>query len=131
MTASVASSAALKIPFDAEAYDSNSNFDSTTASKGRYTAPVNGFYQFSAAWSVVTGGARNQVVKLYKNGSNYLVGPSQASGTGTYGVSVVFPVVQVTAADYFEIYAFNIGGTENFNTGVANTYFGGFLVSNT
>lgn len=61
------SGSAIKMPYDAEAFDSNSNFDSTT--NYRYTAPVSGFYQFNATTSWNTTTATRTFLSLMKNGS--------------------------------------------------------------
>lgn len=118
---------ATAVGFDTKAYDTGNNIDVTT-NKGRFTAPVAGFYQFSASVLMNTGGAVQTWIALYKNGNGLMYGLWVATGTGNYGSIGSWPPVQLAANDYIEVYAFS-SSTEGIDTGSANTYFGGYLVS--
>lgn len=116
-----------KFPFDAENFDTNNNFDSTT--NYRYTAPVSGFYQFSTALAS-SATATRLLVMLYKNGSESArFWDSNGSAQQFLGGGSV--LVQATASDYFEVYYFV--GTTGGNTisTSASCWFSGFLVSRT
>lgn len=121
------SAAFAKINFDAERFDTNNNFDSTT--NYRYTAPVSGFYQFNAQVAIPISGAGNDnVCAIYKNGTIWSWGTEVSAPMN----SVIGQLMQLTAGDYVEIFnsttnvvAFNVGGSPH------KTYFGGFLVSRT
>jgi len=113
------------INFDTEDFDTNSNFDLST-NVGRYTAPVAGFYHFSARFSA---SATSQIlIALYKNGALYQRG-SHSLGNGTYG-AIYSDVVQSAANDYWEVFSFGSGGAFETSTGT-QAYFSGFLMSRT
>lgn len=123
-TAALNSSAgnAILLPYDAEDFDTNNNLDITT-NKGRYTAPVAGFYWFNA---YVNMAATSNVLSLYKNGSVYQRGAQTGSG-GT--VSSWF--VQSGANDYWEIYFFGANTVAVDVTATLQPFFEGFLISRT
>ena len=119
------------IQFDAREFDTGSNVDITT-NKGRFTAPVAGFYQFEAAVFGNTNGSGNNSTLLYKNGSSFKQGQQTYVGTATGTVPVVSALMQLSANDYVEVYSFfQGGGTVTITTGAITTYFCGFLVSAT
>jgi hypothetical protein len=117
------------ISFDTKLYDTGSNVDVVT-NKGRFTAPIAGFYQFSAQLYITASGAVQFSLLLYKNGSSYLAGPQAASGTGPYCVGTGWPPIQLSANDYVEVYCY-CSSTQPILVGANNTYFGGYLVSAT
>lgn len=114
-----------KVAFDAKLYDTNNNFDSTT--NRRYTAPVNGFYMFY--WRVSVNGQNQTVTALYKNGSVVHRGGHVAGVNAVQG-AVGSLVIQVTAADYFELYV-QTTTANAFEVGSGLLYFGGILMCRT
>lgn len=116
-----------KVEFDAELYDTNSNFDSTT--NFRYTAPVSGFYHFDWGFGVSVITPTRLFASLYKNGAVIQRGTDVAAAIQGVSGSCL---VQATAGDYFEIfyYSSNSGGTYASAT-YKDTHFSGFLVSRT
>lgn len=119
---------------DAELFDTGSNFDITT-NKGRFTAPVNGFYQFNGS-AGVTNLPNNTLgsISLYKNGTQFITGfQGYTGGTTTTTILQVATMVQLVAGDYIELWIYNggtglslaIGSNQEFNQ------FSGFLVSAT
>lgn len=123
---------ATKITFGTKEYDTGSNFDAVT--NNRFTAPVAGFYRFSAAYQSQSGATGEfYTIYLYKNGSLLKTGTSEISqGTGIINVTVSPPAFQLAASDYIEVFgAQNSGGIKNTTTGQSTTYFGGCLVSTT
>ncbi len=92
-----------KVQFDAETYDTNNTFDSTT--NYRWTPGIPGYYTVS--WSValdgtgLTGGAS----ALYKNGSIYASG-IQTSIVTAWGSVILSGTedVQMSATDYLEVF---------------------------
>lgn len=120
-----------KILFDAELYDSNNNFDSTT--NNRYTAPVAGFYHFDARteWAV-NADAQEFNLQIRKNGV-YLKGGSKSqtsTNTGTVA-PIISADIQLAASDYVEIFGGWGSGLVSGTTGHENTYFSGHLISKT
>ena len=118
--------------FDTELYDTNSNFDVPT-NKGRYTAPVTGYYAFSARAEIINAGATQQrmYISLYRNGTELKRGvdttAANSSGlpvTATFSTSGVY----LTVGQYAEIYMYTSGGL-NVSVGATNCYFDGHLVS--
>lgn len=92
-----------KINLATEDFDTNNNFDSTT--NFRYTAPVSGFYFFNGRAST-SGGGTDVVLALYKNGTAIARG-GHVSGVNNPNPGVtVTALIQVTAADYFELFIF-------------------------
>lgn len=124
--------ASLKIAFDTEVFDTGSNFDNVT--NFRFTAPVAGFYQFNALVAFSQGANCAGIVHLYKNGVTYLDGsylPNIAS-IQRFNYVLAPPVISLAAADYVEVFLeTNFTGTLGITAGLANTYFGGHLVSTT
>lgn len=120
------------LPFDTELFDTNNNFDIVT-NKGRYTAPVNGFYFFTASilYNISGNAGTAYGQQFYKNGSLVQYGSNQVNMyNGAFGVSSPSTIfMQLTAGDYIEVVTDTNGVA--ITTGAANTYFSGFLVSRT
>jgi hypothetical protein len=126
-TAWTTSNSFALVQFDTENFDTNNNFDVTT-NKGRYTAPVAGFYLFSACTGESTGTGIHSI-SIYKNGVKKQQGQNVNVGAAST-LSTVTALVQCAASDYIEIY--NIGGSGSTGyTGQDLCWFTGFLVSQT
>ena len=119
------------IPFDTESFDTSSNFDSVT-NKGRFTAPVAGFYEFR--WSINLPNVNQSfILSLNKNGSSTaLFNIFQAQGTtSSDSVSAgTSPLIQLASNDYIEMWGF-CNATEALVTGATNCVFSGNLFSTT
>lgn len=118
------------IQFDAKEYDTGSNVDIVT-NKGRFTAPIAGFYSFTGTLTLSYGGAGNiYSIALYKNGSLYKQG-LQVSSTASQTIcgQVTISSMQLAANDYIEIYS--LGVSTSVTTGIPYTNFSGCLVSPT
>jgi hypothetical protein len=115
-----------KIPFDQEIYDTSSNFDIAT-NKGRFTAPVDGYYHFSGSATSGQGSGNNAFrVALYKNGTAYTQGAYLTTNNPT---SSVVDVVPMAAGDYVELWAYNSAGGSITLIAGTETWFSGYMVS--
>ena len=113
---------ATKVAFNTEAFDTNSNFDSTT--NYRFTPTVAGYYQINAwIYGSVAGFLE---VYLYKNGAlfNRLAFAYTASVQANGGSCLIY---LNGSTDYIEIYAINNNTTQNNNVGQAYSYFNGAM----
>lgn len=122
------SGAFVLIPHDTEDFDTNSNFDSVT-NKGRYTAPVAGFYHINGYY--LNGGASGtlSIIALYKNGAQYQIG-SQVPGAVTPS-SNYSDLVQSAASDYWELFIFNSTAVAATVSAGNQPYFSGGLFCRT
>lgn len=115
------------IGFDAKLFDTGSNVDVTT-NKGRFTAPVAGFYHFDSAimFGSIAGG-NVFYIELLKNGSVIKEGSRVVQGAtgGFTATSNISATLQLVATDYIEVSA--TGGGAG-STGQSNAFFDGFLV---
>lgn len=109
-------------------FDTGSNFDYTT--NYRFTAPISGFYFFTAQldWFVANG--VEERIMLYKNGSFFRYGNQLSNNTGgNFDVmTIVSTLVHLTATDYIELWGAQSSGG---SVSIAGGYFDGFLVSAT
>lgn len=113
--------------FDSKNYDTSSNVDVVT-NKGRFTAPIAGFYHFNAQIGAAVTSTSTTLLGLYKNGSDiYVLDQRNAGANNTVhngGVDV-----QLAQGDYIEIFHWGTGGSVL--VGVANNFFTGHLISAT
>lgn len=115
------------IPFDTKNFDTGTNVDVVT-NKGRFTAPIAGFYQFNAAYGAAPQGY--MIIKLYVNGAAYSNG-NYLYYTNPQGSSVsVSDLIQLAANDYVEAVYYTTNAIAIGNS-TSDTYFSGFLVSKT
>jgi hypothetical protein len=111
-----------KVLFDAELWDTNSNFASS-----RFTPTVAGYYQVN---STVNYSLNNTtcLISIYKNGTEYKRGNQETiSTTGSNASNVSGSVYCNGSTDYVEIYIFQTTATA-LTVSAAQTYFDGCLV---
>lgn len=128
----ITSNTFTKIPFETRDFDTGSNVDITT-NKGRFTAPIAGFYQFNANAENSSGSAARNLISFYKNGVEYSRGNDSQTSAQAIGGAGISDFIQLAATDYIEVYFQTSGSTiAGTNTdGAYATYFSGFLVSAT
>lgn len=117
-----------KIVFQGKYFDTGSNFDTVT--NYRFTAPIDGFYQFDALVSLLVVGGVFMSVALYKNGVEFVRGnwAQNATGANEHIAAGVSRLLELNATDYIEVFAFdNQAGTAAVDPQL--TQFSGFLVS--
>jgi hypothetical protein len=103
---SIAAFTAVKMAFQVEEFDTNSNYDNTT--NYRFTPTVAGYYQVQ--WSLALNDKANEYYTyLYKNGSSVKEGsnalpnfPTPGTTTQIGGTALIF---MNGSTDYLEIYA--------------------------
>lgn len=107
---------------DAKDFDTSSNLDIVT-NKGRFTAPIAGFYHFNTSFNE---GGGTKILYLYKNGALYQRG-TQAGAGGSQAEYFA----QSAAGDYWEFYFSDTSTTAVDVTAGIQPVFEGFLVSAT
>tara|TARA_B100000700_G_scaffold327145_1_gene440811 strand:- start:1878 stop:2435 length:558 start_codon:yes stop_codon:yes gene_type:complete len=127
-TSNISNDTDTKITFDTEVFDSDSTFDT---SNGRFTPAVSGKYLLYGSVQFLgtsTADSNENIVKLYKNGSQHMV---------TYWITAIpqgviswTATVDFNTTDYMEIYAKinNSSGDRKIVGAAANqkyTWFGG------
>ncbi len=124
----MASSTWTKIALQAEEFDTNSNFDSTT--NYRFQPTVAGYYQISGGTTFQPAGAGNRFLSIFKNGSVFkgfgVLPAASINYTQMYGSCLVY---LNGSTDYVELYALqNSGGSLDNSASNHETYFQGALV---
>ena len=118
-----------KAQFNAEEFDTNNNFDSTT--NYRFTPTVAGYYQVNGliVFTALSSGYYAQA-QLFKNGSVFKYGVNTPSATNAYVRSNISTLVYLNGStDYIELYATQNSGSSNpLATGVADSYFQASMV---
>lgn len=128
---SVGSATALTpVVFDTEAYDTGSNYSTST---GKFTAPVAGFYKFEAYANTTIETSDLLYINLFKNGTLFAAGNAASNSSGgnqSIAVSVCPPAFSLSANDYITV---SIGHAGAYTMGLSNTqpnlYFGGGMES--
>jgi hypothetical protein len=116
---------ATKVVLNAEEFDTNSNFDSST--NYRFTPTVAGYYTFNAALFNNSSGGR-LIFMLYKNGSEIKRLIDVASGATMNQVNGSALPYANGSTDYFELYLQPLTTNTTTLGGGALTYFNGALV---
>jgi hypothetical protein len=108
----------VKILFQTEEFDTNSNYDTTTS---RFTPTVAGYYQVSGGFQVLSV-STTALIMVYKNGAAYKYGfyPSVTSSSPLLAMSCL--VYCNGSTDYVEIWGSSTV-TGNSNPLATNTYF--------
>ncbi len=116
-------------PFDTKLFDTGTNVDVVT-NKGRFTAPIAGFYFFSGGVYLSSStAASSYTVYIYKNGAIVKCGELHAPDTVAGLLFLGNAFLQLAANDYVELAYYAHG--EAANTGATGSFFEGFLVSAT
>jgi hypothetical protein len=117
-----------KITLNAETFDTNSNFDSST--NYRFTPTVAGYYQMNACIWQNWGSGQFSVcsISFYKNGTSYKL--SQWNTSSLYGMQTLSDVIYFNGStDYVELYVNQNGGSgPTAIGGSANTWMSGAFI---
>lgn len=111
--------------FDTKSYDTGTNYSTAT---GLFTAPVTGFYMFTARISHASASAFRLLTYFYKNGA---IAARGADINSAFAGSTIADVLSLTVGDTVEV-RYVCGSTPAFDVGtVEKCYFSGFLISAT
>ena len=122
-TQSITSGVPTKVAINAELFDTNSNFDSTT--NYRFTPTVEGYYQVNGTVRNGAAGANatQATASIYKNGSVYARGTDlvfSASSMSNLSCTVNEVVYMNGTTDYVELYGSMTGTTPTFTYATIN-----------
>ena len=119
-----------KLQIDAEDFDTNSNYD---IANYRFTPTVAGYYLFTGRVEVTTNpSATDQLLGVYKNGSNHAYIGERTGNAATRGISGTVLIYANGTTDYFELYYYQATGgnlTIDIGTTPRRCQFSGHLVS--
>lgn len=102
-----------KLTFNTEQFDTNSNYDNAT--NYRFTPTVAGYYQINVAlsFSDVGVGTQDVLLRLYKNGAQYLQPIRRQTGAGNeVGITLPQLISMNGSSDYLEVY-FQVAAATN------------------
>lgn len=116
-----------KIQFNAEDFDTNNNFDSTT--NYRFTPTIAGYYQINAACQFDASATPATVgyLSIYKNGSAYRTTYFTGNVVEFFGAVNSCVISFNGSTDYIEAYVYIRGATGG-RLDATNTCFNGALV---
>ena len=124
-----ANGTATKVSINVEEFDTNSNYDT---SNFRFTPTVAGYYQINGCATILNAvSTRDYGVVLFKNGSAYKQGTTNAIFASDYSGSSVSSIVYFNGStDYVELYCFNnsTGAISTVVSGVSFCYLNGAMV---
>jgi hypothetical protein len=125
-TQTVNTGSATIVVFDVEEFDTNNNFASNT-----YTAPVTGYYYFTAAlnYNAVGSGTRLQIA-FYKNGVDVKEGDDRFTNAAQ-GAAHGSALIPMTAGDTMDVRATPVGANTVLRNNSIGTFFQGILMSQT
>lgn len=119
----------VKMAFNAEDFDTNSDYDATT--NYRFTCSIAGNYQINllATLSAISD-EKNWIVAIYKNGSLFKQNGGQINGSGGAAeiASDMSVVVNLAVGDYLEAYGYNTDVAQVLSTTTAKSNFSGFKI---
>lgn len=125
---STANNASAILTFDTKDYDTSSNIDVVT-NKGRFTAPIAGYYHFDAAIDLTNGANVEGIISLYKNGGEITRGGRMTPQTNHDVGVTVSDTLRLAASDYIEVNVFSSAATAYTVGSSPSPYFSGYLVS--
>ena len=105
-----------------------SNYSTST---GRFTAPVDGFYQFNASWTANNNSDIDGTFFITINngtGGNAIGSVSMPNTGGNYDGHVISGCAYLSANDYVSIYRYSSVSTTTRTNVVYGGYFSGYLI---
>jgi hypothetical protein len=125
-TVSLTTATRTKITFTTEAFDTNSNYDTTNS---RFTPTVAGYYLINAGADIYGSVMTSAGILIYKNGANYHQNENATYGTD-WQCNINGIIYCNGTTDYIEIYAVAAGTSLNVygNNTTQWTWFSGTLL---
>ena len=126
---SLSSGSTTKMQFDTEFFDTDSAYDNST--NYRFTVPSGqaGKYFINAkiTFNDVASTDAAQIIRMYKNGSQVAAGVRRTVGTTGRDASVsVSQILNLSVADYIEIYAYTNAGSGSLGSASGYNIFEGY-----
>jgi hypothetical protein len=117
-----------RVQLNAELFDTNNNFDSTT--NYRFTPTVAGYYQLNASILFTLGSGTSSVtlVGIYKNGSIYIQNECTATVPNGHSIATSTLMYMNGTTDYAEMYGYVGNADAAFTLNPQNTAFCGSFV---
>ena len=117
-----------KLILPEEIFDTNSNYDNAT--NYRFTPTVAGYYQFNSAVFFNNSATSGQVqIQVYKNGNSASFSGNAWNSFGHAWLSLSTLLYANGSTDYFELYAYQAGGsTQNTTNSSKGVFFTGTLL---
>ena len=111
-------------------YDGSVTQRGSAYASSRFTAPVDGWYQFNAQWNADNNSDNDGTLSLWINGSNSdLAGSVSMSNTGAnYDGHVVSGCCYLAATHYVEVYRYASVSTTTRSADPYGGWFSGFLI---
>lgn len=130
-TQTITSTTFTKVQLNAENFDTNNAFDSTT--NYRFQPAQAGYYQINGAVNSAASSAATRLLSfVYKNGAVYAQGGDFNSIPASGGTSNVSTIVYLNGStDYVELWTFIIAATAAVGGGDVYTYMDGAFVRQT
>lgn len=98
-----------KVQLNAEDFDTDGCFDSTT--NYRFTPTKAGKYQINTTLKVTGGSSVRNIIAIYKNGTNYLRVNDNTTGASNPTASASALISMNGSTDYLELYVFSFGSS--------------------
>jgi hypothetical protein len=114
-----------RMPYDTKNFDTGTNVDVVT-NQGRFTAPVGGYYHFTARYGTSGASSNIDYITLYKNGTEFSRGNVLQYTANPMGL-IVTDFVQLSAGDYVEVF-YSINSVAVVDVGSPFNYFSGVLL---
>ena len=126
-TQSIPANTWTKVQLSTEAFDTNSNFDSST--NYRFTPSISGYYQINGSilFSLASGTASATLTAIWKNGSEYATNECTATVPNGHSTPISSLVYMNGSTDYIELYGYCSSSSASYTAGQANTFMNGSL----
>ena len=126
----ITNSTFTKVTLNAELFDTNNNFDSTT--NYRFTPTVAGYYFINGGAQLGGVTITNGLISIWKNGSEYIRGSQivfTSGNSNAYQLNASSIIYMNGSTDYLELYGYITAASGNqFVNGSTLTYFNGCLI---